>query len=154
MAFRLPPPRPQTPCGRFLQAVSAEIKQPSQSLWFGGEISLKCKMKPEHCMTSLFAYFVSFRVVVKNGTSRLESHRKQNWRPDSKFLCSVWRGLTISWIAQGPFHTADCAASHSGRFHGLTLSQVKFVTKFNVASLRSWHSFFSFFVVVLLKQCI
>lgn len=41
----------------------------------GKEIKLQCKMKPEQCMTTLFAYFVSFRVVLINGTNRFREQQ-------------------------------------------------------------------------------
>lgn len=54
-------------------------------LSLGREINLHCKMKPEQCMTTLFAYFVSFRVVLINGANRFrEPQGSKIEKPDGK----------------------------------------------------------------------
>lgn len=123
------------PCRHLLQVHKAEVKQNSHSLWFS--LNLQCKMKPEHCVTSLFAYLVSFRAVLINTTSRLENHRTLNFGPDSTFLCGGtslmrpdWR-LTNMWLVS---HN-DLETRHSAGFMNSTQAKIK---NNNVASLWLW----------------
>lgn len=64
-----------TPCRYVFQALLADTKQ---WLWLAW---LQRKMKPAHCMTTLFAYLVSFSVaLMANGTNRFREPQETKYK--------------------------------------------------------------------------
>lgn len=137
MTFRLP----QLPAD-FRHSGLSWDKAAQSEFWFGGEISLTCKMKPGHCMTSLFAYFAGFRVV---------KEYKQVKEPNSFWSLTVNSHEEI--YLEAALHKADSAASHLGRFHDLVRILPNLEIKI-INLMLQIHSHDLILYVVSLKQCV